>query len=210
MTHTYSTLKLRASRFDHGSDIPRQFTCDGQDISPAVTWTAPPQGTGSLALVVEDPDAPAGTWVHWVLYDIPPGERGLPEGIPHDATLPSGARQGMNDFKKVGYGGPCPPPGPPHRYFFRLYALDSAVAVDSGATASELRHAMRGHVLAEAELMGRYRRALTRRSPDSTRGGEKPQRISVAQPETTRESATFRVNACGAPYALRSSDWVIQ
>jgi Raf kinase inhibitor-like YbhB/YbcL family protein len=151
-------MQLRASRFDHGADIPPYFTCDGGDLSPALTWTAAPAGTRSLALIVEDPDAPAHTWIHWVLYDIPPGERGLPEGVGHTAKLSAGTRQGTNDFGNTGYGGPCPPPGAPHRYFFRIYALDSSVALDAGATAADLRRAMRGHVVAEAELMGRYGR----------------------------------------------------
>jgi Raf kinase inhibitor-like YbhB/YbcL family protein len=111
-----------------------------------------------LALIVDDPDAPMGTWVHWVLYDLPANTRELPEGIAKQEELPSGARQGRNDFRKIGYGGPCPPPGPAHRYFFKLYALDSKTKLKPGATKADLEKAMKGHVLAQAELIGRYQR----------------------------------------------------
>jgi hypothetical protein len=153
------TLKLEASAFKPGSDIPEQFTCDGSDISPALTWSTPPEGTRSFALVMEDPDAPGRTWVHWVLYDLPGTERGLQANVAPTGDLPSGARQGRNDFKKIGYGGPCPPAGPAHRYYFKLYALDDTLGLRSGATRRELDRAMRGHIVARAELMGRYRRA---------------------------------------------------
>ena len=151
-------MQLTTSAFEAGADIPRQFTCDGADISPALTWSAPPDGTRSFALIVDDPDAPGGTWVHWVLYDLPGTERNLPEAVAPEGALPSGARQGLNDFRKTGYGGPCPPQGPAHRYYFRLYALDTELHVKAGATRAQLERAMRGHVLAHAELMGRYRR----------------------------------------------------
>lgn len=157
-------MRLKASAFQPGSDIPAQFTCDGSDISPALSWTAPPEGTQSFALIMDDPDAPRGTFVHWLLYDLPASERELPEDLPPQRTLPSGARQGRNDFGKVGYGGPCPPPGPPHRYYFRLYALDTRLDVKAGATRTQLDRAMRGHVLAQAELMARYRRQKERTS----------------------------------------------
>ncbi len=153
------TLRLTTSAFEPGSDIPARFTCDGRDVSPALTWTAPPDGTESFALIVDDPDAPRKTWVHWVLYDLPATARGLPEAVARDGALPSGARQGRNDFGHVGYGGPCPPPGPAHRYCFTLYALDTKLPLPAGATRAHLDRAMRGHVLAHAELTGRYRRA---------------------------------------------------
>jgi Raf kinase inhibitor-like YbhB/YbcL family protein len=151
-------MQLTASAFAPESDIPAQFTCDGSDISPALSWTAPPEGTQSLALIVDDPDAPRGTFVHWVLYDLPASERGLPEGVPPQRRLTSGASQGRNDFGKVGYGGPCPPAGPPHRYYFRLCALDTRLDLKAGATRAQLDRAMRGHVLGRTELMARYRR----------------------------------------------------
>ena len=152
-------MRLTTSSFEPGDDIPRRFTCDGGDISPDLAWSAAPAGTRSFVLVVDDPDAPAGTWVHWVLYDLPAGTRELAAGVPADERLPSGARQGRNDFKRIGYGGPCPPAGSAHRYFFRLYALDAPLALPAGATRAQVARAMEGHVLAEAELMGRYRRA---------------------------------------------------
>jgi len=151
-------FRLSASAFAEGANIPVQHTCDDANISPALTWTEPPDGTRSLALVVDDPDAPGGTWVHWVLYNLAPALRELPEAIETVLTLPSGGRQGSNDFGRIGYGGPCPPPGAPHRYFLRLYALDTILGLAPGATRTALDRAMRGHVLATAELMGRYQR----------------------------------------------------
>jgi hypothetical protein len=152
------TVQLKASAFRPESDIPAQFTCDGSDVSPVLSWTTPPEGTQTFALVMEDPDAPRRTFVHWVLYDLPASERELPEGIASQGPLPSGARQGRNDFGRFGYGGPCPPPGTPHRYYFRLYALDTRLDLKAGATRAQVDRAMRGHILAEAELMARYRR----------------------------------------------------
>ena len=151
-------MQLKTSAFEPGSDIPVQFTCDGSDISPALSWTTPPEGTQSFALVMEDPDAPRRTFIHWVLYDLPASERELPEDVPSQRTLPSGARQGHNDFGQIGYGGPCPPPGPPHRYYFRLYALDKRLELRPGSTRAHADRSMRGHILAHVELMGRYRR----------------------------------------------------
>ena len=152
------TLQLKTSAFKPGGDIPAQFTCDGLDTSPALSWNTPPEGTQSFVLVVEDPDAPGQTWVHWVLYDLPATERESPEGVSTAGKLSSGARQGLNDFKKIGFGGPCPPPGLGHRYYFKLYALDKRLGLRPGATRAEVDRAMRGHILARAELMGRYRR----------------------------------------------------
>lgn len=151
-------MQLKAAALKPGADIPEQFTCDGSNISPALSWTTPPEGTQSFALIMEDPDAPGRTWVHWVLYGLPATDRELPEGVAPKGTLPSGARQGRNDFGKTGYGGPCPPPGPAHRYYFRLYALDTELQLRAGATRAQVDRSVRGHVLASAELMGQYRR----------------------------------------------------
>lgn len=151
-------MELKAAAFKPGADIPGRFTCDGSNVSPALSWTTPPEGTQSFALIMEDPDAPRRTWVHWVLYDLPATERELPEGVAPTGTLPSGARQGRNDFGKTGYGGPCPPPGPAHRYYFRLYALDTELQLKAGATRAQVDRSTYGHVLAGAELMGQYRR----------------------------------------------------
>ncbi|MFQ5928048.1 MAG: YbhB/YbcL family Raf kinase inhibitor-like protein [Terriglobia bacterium] len=151
-------FQLKTSAFQPKGEIPRKYTCDGPDVSPPLTWTEPPQGTQSFSLIVDDPDAPVGTWVHWVLYDLPASLRELAEGIPKDGELPNGAKQGRNDFQKIGYGGPCPPPGSAHRYFFKLYALDAKTNLKPGATKGELLRTMEGHILAQAELVGRYKR----------------------------------------------------
>ncbi len=153
-----SGFSLRAEAFNPGADIPRKFSCQGSDTSPALVWTDPPPATQSLVLIVDDPDAPAGTWVHWVLYDLPSSTRRLDEALPPTADVAGGGRQGANDFGKTGYGGPCPPPGKAHRYFFKLYALDSRLNLRAGATKPDVEQAMKGHVLAKAEVMGRYRR----------------------------------------------------
>ena len=152
------TLHLTTPAFTPGADIPAEYTCDGSDTSPALHWNTAPEGTQSFALILDDPDAPRGTWVHWVLYDLPPTARDLPAGVPPDGTLPSGARQGRNDFGRTGYGGPCPPPGRAHRYYFRLYALDKRLELPPGSTRAQADRSMRGHILAQAELMGRYHR----------------------------------------------------
>jgi Raf kinase inhibitor-like YbhB/YbcL family protein len=151
-------MQLTTSAFQPGSEIPAQFTCDGLNTSPALSWSAPPEATRSFALVMDDPDAPGRTWVHWVLYDIPGTDRELPAAVPSESDLPSGARQGRNDFRRIGYGGPCPPAGPAHRYYFRLYALDERLGLRAGATRRDLDRAMRGHIVASAELVGLYRR----------------------------------------------------
>ena len=151
-------LKLTSPTFQPDGMIPGKFTCDGADVSPALKWSDPPSGTQSLALIMDDPDAPGRTWVHWVLYDLPADARELPEGVPKQNKLQSGALQGNNDFPKIGYGGPCPPRGPAHRYFFKLYALDAKTGLKPGATKAELEKAMKGHILAQTELVGRYRR----------------------------------------------------
>ncbi len=152
---TGATLSLTSSAFTSGQQIPSRYTCDGQDISPPLAWDTPPQGTQSFALIVDDPDAPVGTWVHWVAYDIPASARNLPEAIPAQAKLPGGGMQGKNSWPNLGYGGPCPPSGT-HRYYFRLYALDTTLNLDSGATKKEVLKAMEDHVLAVGELMGQY------------------------------------------------------
>jgi Raf kinase inhibitor-like YbhB/YbcL family protein len=152
------TVQVTSSAFAEGQPIPAKYTCDGEDISPPLKWGSIPQGAKSLALICDDPDAPAGTWVHWVLYDLPATVAELPERVPMTETIPNGGKQGINDFKRVGYGGPCPPRGGPHRYFFKLYALDAELQLKAKATKKELVRAMEGHILAEGQLMGTYKR----------------------------------------------------
>lgn len=149
---------LTATEFQDNGMIPKKFSCDGADVSPALKWTEPPAGTASFALIMDDPDAPGGTWVHWVLYDFPARARGLPEGVPPDAELSGGGRHGESSFGKLGYGGPCPPHGPAHRYFFKLYALHAKTGLQPGATKADLEKAMKGLILAKAELVGHYHR----------------------------------------------------
>jgi hypothetical protein len=151
-------FELESSAFAAGATIPKKHTCDGPDLSPPLSWKDPPKGAAAFALVCDDPDAPVGTWVHWVLWNVPGSARQLAEGVPTTPTLPDGARQGTNDFKRAGYGGPCPPRGAPHRYFFRLYALDTTLGLAAGASRQALLAAMEGHVVGRAELMGRYGR----------------------------------------------------
>ncbi len=151
------TMKLVSSAFSEGGMIPSQYTCDGKDISPPLSWSEVPEGTKSFALICDDPDAPMGTWVHWVIYNIPDTTRQLPEAVPTTERLQDGSFQGKNDFKRFGYGGPCPPGGT-HRYFFKLYALDTMLDLKPGATKAQLLEAMKGHILAEAQLMGKYGR----------------------------------------------------
>ena len=151
-------FELTSTAFARAGDIPTQHTCDGPDRSPPLAWAAPPSGTKALALVCEDPDAPGGLWGHWVLWGIPATTRALPEGVKSQPTLPDGSRHGTNDFGKLGYNGPCPPRGAPHRYFWKLYALDTAPVLQPGATRQQLLDAIEGHTLATAELMGRYGR----------------------------------------------------
>ena len=152
------TFEVRSVAFEHDSLIPREYTCDGEDISPALTWSGVPDGAKSLALVCDDPDAPSGVWVHWVLCGIPPDRDSLPAAVPRENEVLGGILHGMTSFRRVGYGGPCPPEGKPHRYFFRLYALDAELELEAGRTKEELLAAMEGHVLAQGELMGRYGR----------------------------------------------------
>jgi len=150
-------MGLTSPAFDEGGMIPGKYTCDGRDISPPLTWESPPEGTQSFALICDDPDAPAGTWVHWVYYDIPASIRGLPKNVPTRREPDSGGKQGINDFRRIGYGGPCPPGGT-HRYFFRLYALDALLNLNPGLTKRELLREMEGHILDRAIFMGKYTR----------------------------------------------------
>ena len=150
-------MELKSSAFAAAGMIPKQYTCDGQDISPPLNWSDVPPGTKSLALIADDPDAPMGTWVHWVVWNIPPTLRGLDENVPKRDSLPNGIKQGMTDFKKIGYGGPCPPSGT-HRYFFKLYALDTTLNLPPTTIKKELEKALHGHVLQQAELIGKYAR----------------------------------------------------
>ena len=162
ITENAAAMNLTSSAFPHNGVMPARFTCDGADVSPELRWSALPAGTQSLALIVDDPDAPDPqaprmTWVHWVLYNIPPGATSLPEAVPAKA-LPSGTRQGLNDWGRTGYGGPCPPIGR-HRYFHKLYALDTVLPDLGSPTKAALEKAMRGHILAQAELVGTYQRS---------------------------------------------------
>ncbi len=146
------TIQFASSAFDEDGSIPRKHTCDAEDLSPQLDWSGVPDGTHSLALIVDDPDAPRGDWVHWVLVDLPPDLDGLPEDVSGTGT------DGKNDFGRLGYGGPCPPRGSNHRYFFKLYALDVVLGLPSGATKADVEAAMAGHILAQGQLMGRYGR----------------------------------------------------
>jgi len=150
-------IKMKSLAFVPGGKIPGKYTCDGMDISPPVSWTSGPEGTKTFALICDDPDAPMGTWVHWVLFNLPADITEFRENVPPEKELENGAKQGMNDFRKIGYGGPCPPGGT-HRYFFKLYALDTEINLEAGATKAELLKAMEGHILAEGQLIGRYER----------------------------------------------------
>jgi len=151
------TMELISSAFNEGGMIPGKYTCDGADVSPPLNWGALPVGTKSLALICDDPDAPVGTWVHWVYYDIPIGTKGLPEEVATDEHPEEGGTQGLNDFRKIGYGGPCPPGGT-HRYYFKLYALDITLNLSSGATKKQLLKAMENHIIDQTQLRGKYRR----------------------------------------------------
>lgn len=151
------SIQITSSAFTEGSPIPRKYTCEGEDESPPLAWSTAPAGAKSLALIADDPDAPMGTWVHWVIFNLPPTLTGLPEGIAKNPSV-EGGLQGNNDFRKTGYGGPCPPRGKPHRYFFKLYALDTMLPLQAGATKAEVEKAMRGHILAQGQLMGTYSR----------------------------------------------------
>ena len=150
-------MELTSPAFNEGAMIPDKYTCDGADVSPPLKWGELPAGTKSLALICDDPDAPVGTWVHWVYYDIPADRQGLPEKVaPHDRPAEDGT-QGKNDFRKIGYGGPCPPGGT-HRYYFKLYALDTTLNESPGATKKQVLKAMGNHIIGQTQLMGKYKR----------------------------------------------------
>ena len=152
------SFSISSSAFTSGGSIPREFTADGRDVSPALNWENPPSGTQAFALICDDPDAPRGTWVHWVIWNLPASARGLSEGIQPKKSMADGSAQGKNDFGRIGYGGPSPPPGKPHRYFFRLYALKEKLPLAAGASRWELEKAMEGRILGAAEVFGTYRR----------------------------------------------------
>lgn len=156
--YAQATLRLNSSAFASDGAIPKQYTCDGQDYSPALTWTDVPPATKTLALIVDDPDAPRGTFVHWVVYNLPASVRQLDQNVAKAPTIAGGGEQGRNGFGQDGYRGPCPPPGPTHHYHFRLYALDTSLKLGPGAGAAEVEAATQGHVLASAELVGTYHR----------------------------------------------------
>lgn len=152
------SFTIRSTAFSDGGEIPRMHSCDGASLSPELHWKDAPAGTQSFALIVDDPDAPGGTFTHWTLWNIPGQTTALPQGVPASAVLSNGARQGKNDFGSIGYGSPCPPPGKAHRYFFKLFALDTRLALKASAGRRELERAGRRHVLAQAKLVGTYRR----------------------------------------------------
>lgn len=151
-------LPVSSPAFREGNTVPTKYTCQGQDVSPPLAWSEPPAGSQSLALIMDDPDAPGGVFTHWVLFNIPSDSRELPEAVPAQPQLPSGAIQGKNDFGRLGYGGPCPPPGRPHRYQFTLYALDRLLDLKSGASKKQVLEAMQGHILAQGQLTGMFQR----------------------------------------------------
>jgi len=151
-------LTISSPSFSNGGNIPQKFTCDGADVSPQLSWSEPPAGTKTLALLVDDPDAPVGNWNHWTMWNVPTTTRSFAEGLRKEAELSDGSRQGQNDFRQTGYNGPCPPRGKPHRYYFKLYALDTRLDLKPGAAKKDVEAAMKGHILAQAEWMGRYGR----------------------------------------------------
>ncbi len=155
--NTMEKIVVSSEAFKDGETIPSEYTCDGKNVSPALSWKGIPAGAKSIALIVDDPDAPGGMFVHWVLYNIPANVQKLPGGMPKNETLGDGSRHGMTDFGRVGYGGPCPPKGT-HRYYFKVYALDTMLNMQPGASKKQLESAMKGHILAQGELMGTYKR----------------------------------------------------
>jgi hypothetical protein len=150
------SLQLTSSSFETDAAIPAKYTCDGEDVSPALAWNAPPAATKGFALVMDDPDAPNKTVVHWVIYDIPAATRKLPEGVAKDPKLTDGSLQGKNSHGKIGYSGPCPPHGVVHHYFFKLYALDKSTGLKAGASKAQLEVAIKGRILGKAQLIGRF------------------------------------------------------
>ena len=154
---TMQNISISAEAFQAGGAIPEEYTCDGSDVSPALSWRGIPANAKSIALIMDDPDAPMGTFVHWVLFNIPSDTTKLPRGVPGNRTLNDGSSQGITDFGRTGYGGPCPPGGT-HRYYFRIYALDTMLDLQPGSSRKQLENAMKRHVLAQGELMGKYER----------------------------------------------------
>ncbi len=151
-------FKIMSPAFNYGDFIPVKYTCDGEDISPPLTWENAPKGTKSFVIIVEDPDAPIGTFIHWIVYDIPATSTGIAENFPKKPEV-NGIKQGINDFGRVGYGGPCPPPGKPHRYFFKLFAIDkNTLGIPPKAKIQEVIKAINGHIVGTTELMGLYKR----------------------------------------------------
>lgn len=151
-------MKLTSNAFSDGQQVPKDCSCEGKNLSPALSWTDVPEGVRSFALIVDDPDAPMGTFVHWVLYDLPANTRALPEGVAPGASAAAGAKQGKNGYGRLGYDGPCPPNGPYHRYYFTLYALDGPLGLKPGAKKDEVERAMSGHIIASAVVRGRYKK----------------------------------------------------
>ncbi len=151
-------LVVSAEGFKDGETIPTEYTCDGANVSPAISWGKAPAGTKSIALISDDPDAPVGTFVHWVIFNIPADKQGLPKNVEKKERLADGSLQGMTDFRRAGYGGPCPPRGKPHRYFFKVYALSKKLDLPPGATKGQLEKAMEGSIVAQGEAMGKYGR----------------------------------------------------
>ncbi|MDD5674974.1 MAG: YbhB/YbcL family Raf kinase inhibitor-like protein [Chitinivibrionales bacterium] len=150
-------LEISSKAFTNGNAIPARYTCDGEDVSPPVAWSNIPAACKSLVLICDDPDAPGQMWSHFVCYDIPPSVQGIAEGCPKSDTLPGGGKQGKSDFGAIGYGGPCPPSGT-HRYFFKLYALDTMLNLPAGKTKAQIEHAIKRHIIEEAFLFGTYAR----------------------------------------------------
>jgi Raf kinase inhibitor-like YbhB/YbcL family protein len=157
MPPSSTSLQVASASFKEGQLIPRQYTCDGVNISPPLEWSGVPKSAKTIALVADDPDAPGGTWVHWVFYNLPAANIGLVENLPADESLKAGGFQGKNDFGKIGYGGPCPPSGT-HHYYFKVYAVDSKLSLKAGATKAELLKAMEGHIVGQGQLVGTYAR----------------------------------------------------
>ena len=155
---TNLNITVSSDAFQEGEMIPKKYTCDGEDVSPSVSWTGLPAETKSVVLVCDDPDAPGDTWVHWILYNLPPNSGGLPEGVPPAEMLDGGGNHGINSWNRYGYGGPCPPSGV-HRYFFKIYALDTVLDIDARATEKNVLQAMEGHILIQGQLMGKYSRS---------------------------------------------------
>ncbi len=152
------TLTLSSPAFDEMQAIPGKYTCDGEDVSPQLAWNIVPEGTQSWALVMDDPDAPVGVFTHWLIFDLPPNMQELPEGVPNEEQLAAGGKQGKNDFGRVGYGGPCPPAGKPHRYRFHLYGLDRFTGLKPDISKQQLLDAIEGHIVDSAQLTGKYQR----------------------------------------------------